>query len=227
MSLRPDDPRYDVNSGVDGLWKKERRAHHSWLVTAAYQWNFPFDTFGGALDTAVRPIYGMNRFRVTAGFEKHWIEKGKTLGPGESRPWTRLKENAFKARLWGEVTDKSKDVANCSPEGPQSIFRCAPRASWGADFTAGLFSKADGLGFYLRLMQAQDYYNLSFFRRKETSFQAGLSFSLSRGRGQSFPVIEAAILEEESRDKEAWKANRGKVKNEATKIRKAAASVKR
>lgn len=50
---------------------------------------------------------------------------------------------------------------------------CAPRLSWGLDFTIGLWSKADGLGLYTRYTRGQDPYNLSFPQMKDNKFQMG------------------------------------------------------
>lgn len=213
LMLAPLDLRYDVASSVPGLWDGERRAKYSWFAGATYQFNYPVDLAGGALEKPVRPIYGMNRLRVTAGFEKHWVETGAP----EPRLWHRLyqrfTENAFKGRVWLEVTDKKANAADCVASGPPGQQpACAPKVSWGVDFTVGLLSKADGLGLYTRFLHAQDYYNLSFSQRKDNRFQAGLSFSLSRGRGLAFPVLNQMVLKNELASTLSWAEYRRRVK---------------
>ena len=212
------DDRYDVQDSLNGVWNRQRRAQYSWLVGATFQWNPPFSTFGGALEKPVRAIYGMNRLRVSAAYEKYWGENGYT-GPETKRLLPRLvrrfRETGFKTRAWAEVTDKSKNAANCVL-GTATDFApaCAPRFSWGVDLTIGLLSKADGLGIYARYMRAQDYYNLAFSQRKENSFQLGLSFSLSRSRGQAFPVlVRSRIDAEKDMNPVAWKVYRQRIKS--------------
>lgn len=222
--LRPQDERYDiVHRPIAGLWDKERRSHLSWLIGAAYQWHPPFNTMGAAVDKALRPTFGMHRVRVTVGFDKYRGDRSRPA-TGLAKIPTRLGETSYRFRAWTEITNKTEDVSNCGPAAPH-IYRCAPRVSWGADVTVGLFSKIDGLGIYARLMQAQDYYNLSFFQRKRLRFQAGLSMSLSRGRGRVFPVIAPTVLEAEAADPVGWKASQPAIRNELKQIRKAEGSV--
>jgi hypothetical protein len=200
-----DDPRYVVDARIPGLWDGELRAHHAWLIGASYQYHLPFDSFGGALEKPVRPIYGMNRVRLTGSYEKYWVETGTAEARFFARLWRRLKETGFKVRAWTEITDKSRDTADCGPSGPLGgDAACAPQVGWGLDLTIGLFSKADGLGVYTRYMQAQDYYNLSFSQKKRDEFQVGLSFSLSRARGQAFPLINSQVLTSEPQDPDRW-----------------------
>lgn len=206
------DDRYVVKETLPGVWDDLRRAKHSWLFGATYQWNLPFDSAGGAMEKAARPIYGMHRARVSGAYEKFWTE---TDSKGW---WERIKDTNFRARAWVEIAlDKSKDAADCVPAGSSVAGPvCAPKVSWGLDVTIGLFSKADGLGLYSRFMQAQDPYNLSFTQRKDNRFQMGLSFSLSRGRGQAFPVITRERIEAEKAliaQGENWKDYRTYVKN--------------
>lgn len=200
LSLSPGNADYDVDASIRGLWDKERRAAHSWFVGATVQFNYPIDVAGGALEQPARSIYGMNRLRIMAGYEKHWRE-----APAPRSRLRRLAQNAFKARIWGELSSKSRDVAGCvaaTVRSPSPV--CAPKFSWGVDLTISLFNKADGLGLYTRFLQAQDYYNLSFFQRKDNRFQTGLSFSLSRGRGIAVPVINDRVLRTEETAPGSW-----------------------
>lgn len=203
------DDRYVVRESLPGVWDEVRRARHSWLFGLTYQWNIPFASTGGAMEEGARPIYGMNRFRISGAYEKYWTET-------DSKGWERIKDNNFRARAWVEITDKTRDSADCVPAGSSVAGPiCAPKVSWGLDFTVGLFSKADGLGLYTRYMHAQDPYNLSFTQRKNNRFQMGLSFSLSRARGQGFPVITRDRIEAEKAliaQGQDWKAYRDDVK---------------
>lgn len=59
-----------------------------------------------------------------------------------------------KARAWMEVTNKSKDAADCVPAGSTIAGPvCAPQASRGVDATVGFSRKLAGLGVYGRFMR--------------------------------------------------------------------------
>lgn len=187
--------QYAVARKRADLWGDERRASYSFFVGGIYEWNFPRDTFGAAPEKPIRPIYGMNRFRLIGGYERY---------PVERRTWTQPR---FKAMAWLQLTDKTSNSADCGQPGASGFATepCAPRWGWGADVNVGLGSKVDYLGAYARFFQGQDYYNLSFTHRKQNRLQLGLSFTPGRSRGPSFPTLDGRVLKEEMKySKEKW-----------------------
>jgi hypothetical protein len=172
------------------VWVGERSALYSWFGGVTYEWHFPFNSFGGALEKPVRPIYGMHRFRGLVGFE---------LMPRDDKP--RRFPPRLKVSAWLQATTKSADSADCGPGAHTSSLArpCAPAWGFGADLNAGLGSKVDYLGVYARFFHGQDYYNLSFTHRKDDRFQLGLSFTPGRSRAPSFPVLAERVEQEEQR----------------------------
>ena len=168
---------------------EERSALYSWFGGVTYEWHFPFNTFGGALEKPVRPVYGMHRFRGLVGFE---------LMPRDDKP--RRFPPRLKTTAWLQATTKRADSADWSGRGhglPGPAL-CA-RLGFGADVNAGVGSKVDYLGVYARFFHGQDYYNLSFTHRKDNRFQLGLSFTPGRSRAPSFPVLAERVEQEEQR----------------------------
>jgi hypothetical protein len=174
------------NRARPGVWTDERFASYALFGGLTYEFNIPVDSFGGPIEEAARPIYGMNRFRLMAGVERF---------PRGVRELPR-----FKLAAWAQLTDKKADSADCGVSGRTDSFgdACAPRFGWGADLSVGLGSAVDFLGAYARYFHGQDYYNLSFTHRKGNSFQAGLSFTPGRSRGPAFPTLTRRVLEEEA-----------------------------
>lgn len=168
-----------------GLWGDDRRASYAFSYGVTYEWNFPFDTFGGALEKPIRPIYGMNRLRVLGGYERYPVEGGRRTQP------------RFKVTAWVQLIDNKDRTADCDPAVGSSLTPCAPRVGFGADINVGLGSRVDYLGAYARFYHGQDYYNLSFPQRKQDRLQLGLSFTPGRSRGPAFPTLEQRVLEEE------------------------------
>jgi hypothetical protein len=171
-----------------GLWADERRPEDALFGGATYELNFPFDSFGGAIEKPVRTVYGMNRVRVVAGYRRYSAD-----GPKRGVPQMTI-------TAWLQLIDKSRDSLDCDQAGTVGYASrpCAPRWGWGADASVGLGSRIDFLGLYGRFYQGQDYYNLSFTHRKDNRLQFGLSFSPGRSRGPSFPVVEGRVLAEET-----------------------------
>jgi hypothetical protein len=174
------------------VWVDERRAHDAIYWGFTYEYNLPFDFMGGAIEEPVRPIYGMNRLRVTAGYRRY--PDRRTPDPKK-----RSRRPQFRVAAWLEVTDRHENSADCGVAGATGFEAnpCAPQIGWGADINVGLGSQVDYLGLYGRYYYGQDYYNLSFTHRKANSLQFGLSFSPGRSRGPTFPTIEQRVIEEE------------------------------
>lgn len=200
-----------------GLWTDERRAASAVSVGLTYEYNFPFNAFGGAIEKPVRPIYGMNRLRVSAGYRRYPKRSGH--------------KPQFKVAVWLDVTDKREDSADCGVTGVVGYEAgpCAPQIGWGADLNVGLGSRVDFLGLYGRFYHGQDYYNLSFTHRKANSLQFGLSFSPGRSRGPTFPTIDDRVIGEESECVKAGqqKPYRKYVRNAARKIEKGETTTER
>jgi hypothetical protein len=199
-----------------GVWDDERRAAGAGFVGVTYEYNIPFDFLGGAIEKAVRPIYGMNRLRVTAGYRRY---------PDRIHPDRRkLPRPQFRVSAWLEVTDKREDSADCGVVGGTGYEAgpCAPQLGWGADINVGLGSRVDYLGLYGRFYHGQDYYNLSFTHRKANSLQVGLSFSPGRSRGPTFPTFSDRLIQEELACAKAGEGDsyREYVRNAARKVGK-------
>lgn len=204
------DSRYSRDRPAgDQLWTGDRRAKHAVFYGFTYQYNFPFDTAGGAVEEPVRPIYGMHRFRAQVGFERFSTIRGGSERRLAPRVFRRVSEARFKVRGWIEISNKSANSADCGP----GQRPCAPEFGWGGDAIVGLGSKTDGLGVYARFFQGQDYYNLSFPYRKDNRFQFGLAFSPGRSGGPTFPVLAQERLDEErALTDDEWRAYRDEVR---------------
>jgi hypothetical protein len=211
---------YDVGRGKSlnrpqpGIWYDERYAVSSLFAGATYEYNFPIDLFGGALEKPIRPIYGMNRLRATVGYERF-----PAASSGRFRKFPR-----FRATAWFQWVFKHADSADCGVPGALGFDGrpCSPRAGYGSDLNVGLGSKIDYLGLYARYYHAQDYYNLSFTHLKQDAFQVGLSFTPGRSRPPTFPIIAANVLREEgaAHDRGQWKEYRVRIKRAVKRLTK-------
>jgi len=184
-----------------GLWGDDRRASYSFFVGGAYEWHFPFNTFGGALAETIRPIYGLNRVRVMGGYERY--------------PEDRKRQPRFRATGWAQLIAKSEDSDDCGLSGRSGSAGqpCAPRWGFGADVSISVGRMVDYLGLHARYFYGQDYYNLSFTHSKQYKLQVGLSFTPGRSRGPAFPTLEQRVLDEEAKFAAAgkWEDYRGYV----------------